>query len=134
MRITQCIWFSLLAMIAISAVKSSAQTFIYNAILFIDTSNNAWYNISHWLIKTPYLSIIASNALETFYHHLTIRKLALCVNSVVPGLLLKCIYNSWYGFVLFVYSIFFTYHAVLKITMRTPGRQRILKIAWKESF
>ena len=32
------------AMIALSAVQSSAETFIHNAILFIDTVNNAWYN------------------------------------------------------------------------------------------
>ena len=32
---------SLLAMIALAAVQSSAQTFIYNAILLIDTSDNA---------------------------------------------------------------------------------------------
>ena len=51
----------LLAMIALSTVQSSAQTFIHNAVLFIDTSNNAWYNQPHWLIWTPYLSIIASN-------------------------------------------------------------------------
>ena len=31
---------TLLAMIALSAVQSSAQTFIHNGILFIDTSNN----------------------------------------------------------------------------------------------
>ena len=35
---------ALLAMFALSVVQSSAQTFIYNAILFIDTSDNAWYN------------------------------------------------------------------------------------------
>ena len=34
----------LLAMIAISVVQSSGQTFIHNAILFIDISNNACYN------------------------------------------------------------------------------------------
>ena len=32
---------SLLAMIALLAVQSSAQTFIHNGILFIDTSNSA---------------------------------------------------------------------------------------------
>ena len=32
---------ALLAMIALSVVHSDAQTFIRNAILFIDTSNNA---------------------------------------------------------------------------------------------
>ena len=50
-------------MIALSAAQSSAQTFIHNAIMFIDTSNNAWYNKTHWLIGTPYLSIIASNVI-----------------------------------------------------------------------
>ena len=45
-------------MIAISAVQSSAQTFIHNAFLFIDTSNNAWYNQAY---RTPCLLIIASN-------------------------------------------------------------------------
>ena len=48
-------------MIALSAVQWSAQALIYNAILFIDTSNNAWYNKTHWLICTPYLSLVASN-------------------------------------------------------------------------
>ena len=52
---------SLLAMIALSAVQSSVQTFIHNVILFIDTSNNAGYNQAHWLIGTSYLPTIASN-------------------------------------------------------------------------
>ena len=30
-------------MIAITAVQSSAQTFIHNVILFIDTTDNSWY-------------------------------------------------------------------------------------------
>ena len=51
----------LLAIIALSAVQSSAQTFIHDAILFIDTSNNTWYNQVHWRIRAVYLSIIASN-------------------------------------------------------------------------
>ena len=46
----------LLAIIALSAAQSSAQTFIHNTIMFIDISNNAWYNKAHWLIGTPYLS------------------------------------------------------------------------------
>ena len=33
----------------------------HNAILSIDTSNNAWYKQAHWLIGTKYLAIIASN-------------------------------------------------------------------------
>ena len=53
--------FTLLAMIINLAVQSSTQTFIPNAILFIDTSNNAWYNQVHCLIEMSYLSIIASD-------------------------------------------------------------------------
>ena len=53
---------SLLAIVDISAVQSSAQIIIHNAISLIDTSNNAWYNQDDWLIGTPYLSTIASNA------------------------------------------------------------------------
>ena len=49
-------------MIARLAVQSYVRTFIHNAILFIDTSDNAKYNQVHWLIRTPYLAIIASNA------------------------------------------------------------------------
>ena len=48
-------------MIALSAVQLCEQTFIHNAIMFIDTSKNAWYNQVHWLIRKPYFSIIASN-------------------------------------------------------------------------
>ena len=53
---------ALLAIVALLADQSSAWTFIHNAILFIDTSNNASYNQLHWLVGTPYLSTIASNA------------------------------------------------------------------------
>ena len=52
---------ALLAMIALSGVLSSAQKFIHNAFLSIDTSDNAWYSPVHWPIGMPYLSIIASN-------------------------------------------------------------------------
>ena len=51
----------LLAMIALSAVQSFAQSYIHNAVLFIGTSDKAWYNQVHWLIEPPYLLIIASN-------------------------------------------------------------------------
>ena len=51
----------LLAFIALSAAQSSAQTCIHSAILVIDTSNNASYNQVHWLARTPFLSIKASN-------------------------------------------------------------------------
>ena len=54
---------TLLAMIALLVVQSCAVTFIHNVIMFIDTSNNDWHNQAHWLIRTPYLSIIASNAI-----------------------------------------------------------------------
>ena len=50
-------------MIALSAVQSSAQLFIHNAILCIDTSYNALYYQVHCIIGTLYLSIIASNDL-----------------------------------------------------------------------
>ena len=52
---------SLLAFIALSPAQSSAQTRIHSAILVIDTSINASYNEVHWLVRTPYLSIKASN-------------------------------------------------------------------------
>ena len=52
---------TLLAIVDISDVQSSAQTFIHNVILFIDTSNNASHNQAHRLFGTPYLSTIASN-------------------------------------------------------------------------
>ena len=54
-------WVPLLAIITLSVVQSSVQTFIHNAIMFIDTSNNDWYLQAHWIIGTPYLSIITSN-------------------------------------------------------------------------
>ena len=44
--------------------QSTAQKFI-PVILCIDTSYNAWHNQAHWLIGTPYLSIIASNAVKS---------------------------------------------------------------------
>ena len=47
--------------IALSVAQSFAQTFIYNANLFTDTSDNAYYNQIHWLIRTPHFSIIGSN-------------------------------------------------------------------------
>ena len=50
---------SLLAMIALSADQSSAQTCIHIAILFIDPSHKAFYDQVRWLIGTPYLLIIA---------------------------------------------------------------------------
>ena len=46
-------------MIALLAVQSTAQTFSCNAIFFINTSDNAWYNQS----SLANFSIIASNAL-----------------------------------------------------------------------
>ena len=50
--------------VEISAVQLSAQTFIRSAILFINTSNNAWHNQAHWLIGMPYLSTISSFVME----------------------------------------------------------------------
>ena len=60
---------SLLAIVDISAVQSSAQTFIHNAILLIYTSYNVWYNQAHWLIRMPYLFPIASNV-HTFLQNI----------------------------------------------------------------
>ena len=60
---TNHLYRPLLAMIALLAVQSSAQTFIHNTVLFIDTSDHAWYNQIHWLIRTPYL---LSNALSLY--------------------------------------------------------------------
>ena len=53
--------YALLAFIALSAAQSSAQTHIHNAIVVVDTSNNAWQSQVHWLVGTPYLAIKASN-------------------------------------------------------------------------
>ena len=58
---------TLLAFIALSAAQSSAQTRIQSAILVIDTSSNASYNQVHWLVRTPYLSIKASNESKNFF-------------------------------------------------------------------
>ena len=44
--------------IALLAVQSFARIQIHNAILFL---NNTWYNNGHWLIRRPYLAMIASN-------------------------------------------------------------------------
>ena len=54
---------SFLAMLALSAVQSSAhcKSYIHNAILSIDTSDNSWYNQVYRVIGTPYLSITANN-------------------------------------------------------------------------
>ena len=52
---------SLLAFIALSAAQSSATDTQHSAILVIDTSNKASYYQVHWLVRTPYLSIKASN-------------------------------------------------------------------------
>ena len=41
---------------------------VHNAIMFIDTSNNAWYNQVHWLFGMPYLSIIATKDERNFHH------------------------------------------------------------------
>ena len=65
-------------MIAHLTVQPSASTFIHNAILLIDTSNNTWYSHVHWLIGTPYLLWIASNVNVAEY--LFSNKISLGVN------------------------------------------------------
>ena len=54
----------LIAMIDFLTVQSSAQTFIHNAIVFIDTPNNALYNQAHWFFGTPYLSMTTVSLCE----------------------------------------------------------------------
>ena len=54
-------------MIDLSVVQSSVQTFIHNAILFINTYNNAWYNQVNCLIGMPFVSIIASNTKYNYF-------------------------------------------------------------------
>ena len=51
---------SLLAIVDISVVQSSAQTFIHNAILFIDISNNSMAYGSHQAL----LAVIVHSALQ----------------------------------------------------------------------
>ena len=52
----------LLAVVAKTAVPSSTRKFFHLTIkLFIDTFNSALYKPLHFLIRTPYLAIMASN-------------------------------------------------------------------------
>ena len=62
-------------MIALSPVQT--QTFIHNVILFIDMPSNAWCDQTHWLIRTPYLSIIASNASINFFFSGVVEKIGI---------------------------------------------------------
>ena len=73
------IYFTLLAIVDILAVQSSAQTFIHNAILFNEASNNAWYNQAHWLIGTPYLLTIASNGEKSIARTVSLYLNAFCL-------------------------------------------------------
>ena len=70
-------------MIALLAVQSCAQTFIHNAIMLIDISDNASYNQVHLLIRTPYLSIKASNV-SNFFKNLPRKKQNLASHRVPP--------------------------------------------------
>ena len=70
------------AMMALSAVQSSVQLFIYNAILFIDTSNNALYYQVHWIIGISYLLIIASN--DLVYRQVDLVFSHLMAHGIVP--------------------------------------------------
>ena len=47
---------------------------VYNAFVPIDTSYNASHNQDHWLIRTPYLSIKASNVILACF----------CLKRIVP--------------------------------------------------
>ena len=71
---------TLLAFIALSDAQSSEQTHIHINILVIDTSNNAPYNLVHWLVWTPYLLIKASNDVNTFYSIRAMGHAAFCMD------------------------------------------------------
>ena len=43
------------------AKVSDKNKLIGDAIMFTDTSNNAWHNQVHWLIRMPYLFLISIN-------------------------------------------------------------------------
>ena len=74
----------------ISAAQWSAQTFIHNAIMFIDTSNNAWHNQAHWLTGTPYLSTVSSNDIKYLYlTNLNIERLGDTLGEIVTFLFTK---------------------------------------------
>ena len=60
LSVSQNLW-TLLAMIALLVVQPSTLIRIHNAILFLDTSNNAWHNTGHLVTGTPCLTIIANN-------------------------------------------------------------------------
>ena len=73
---------ALLAITDISTVQSSAQTFIHNAVLFIDSFNNAWHLQAHWLIGTPYLSTIASNGTSYYLYDFSLSNQFLSASRV----------------------------------------------------
>ena len=58
---------------------------VHNAIMLTDTSDNALYNQVHWVIRTPYLSIEASNATGGGVSHTTITLDALDLTLQVPA-------------------------------------------------
>ena len=113
-------------------LQSSAQLFIHNAIFFIDTLNNAWYNQVHWLIGTPYLSIITSNAYAFFFTIFAIyeRQMVKCVIIVLSGEV-SIIYQRETLSVLWEPSNYRTGHIQIKVvpgchhfylnTTRAPG-------------
>ena len=52
------------SLLAFIAAQSSTQTRMHSAILVIDTANNVSYHQVHWLVRTRYLLIKASNDVE----------------------------------------------------------------------
>ena len=56
------LWWMHWALLSLTMLSNLLNEHFSNAILlFIDTSNNAWYYKALWLIGTSYLAIIASN-------------------------------------------------------------------------
>ena len=70
---------SLLAMIALWLSNH-----VHNAIMLTDTSDNALYNQVHWVIRTPYLSIKASNATGGSHTTITLDALDLTLQGPAP--------------------------------------------------
>ena len=77
--------YPLLAFITLSAAQSSAQTRIHSAILVTDTPNNASYIQVHWLVRTPYLTIKASNDPSLKYKNVCVYVcVCVCVCEQLP--------------------------------------------------
>ena len=98
------LFWGIIAIVAISAVESSAPAFIHNAIVFIDTWDNAWYNQLHWVVETPYLSTIDSNGCvsrealrEWVIHQTRLQSVSIGPTATSNQIgVLKKYHNYWY--------------------------------------